>query len=260
MGNEERRKQRQSLALKGRTLSAQHRQNISAGQTGKYISPEQRANMSAGQKGKRGHKHTPEEIAKRSATFRRNRAAGLHKNFHHSEEAKRRIGLASIGRHLGKPNVTARKVGNRYPEPLYVRIQNGLPVFCETHGEHLNWRVAKSTTYCRLCVKDRRLKYESKYYIDVLVTRCKLLDKNSEMTAEFIADMVTKQNNRCAFTGIEFQNIPNLRPSIDRKDSSIGYTKDNVHLVIYPVNKMKNDLSMNEFVRLCRLVATHNPA
>ena len=42
--------------------------------------------------------------------------------------------------------------------------------------------------------------------------------------------------------------------SIDRIDSTKGYTKDNTQLVCDIVNRMKLDLPMNEFVTLCKII------
>lgn len=42
------------------------------------------------------------------------------------------------------------------------------------------------------------------------------------------------------------------RASLDRIDSNRGYTKDNVHLVTFPINMAKNDYSHEAFIQLCR--------
>lgn len=42
--------------------------------------------------------------------------------------------------------------------------------------------------------------------------------------------------------------------SVDRIDSSKGYTKDNVQLVCNIFNKMKLDLSMTEFTTFCKII------
>ena len=45
--------------------------------------------------------------------------------------------------------------------------------------------------------------------------------------------------------------------SLDRIDSSKGYTKDNVQWVHKDINYIKRDLSDSEFITLCKKVATH---
>jgi len=45
-----------------------------------------------------------------------------------------------------------------------------------------------------------------------------------------------------------YEGRVNTNVSIDRIDSTKGYSKDNVQLVCMAANQMKNDLSMEEFV------------
>lgn len=45
--------------------------------------------------------------------------------------------------------------------------------------------------------------------------------------------------------------------SLDRVDSSRGYTKDNVVLCCHMVNIAKNDLDLNEFLDMCYDVSKH---
>ena len=47
----------------------------------------------------------------------------------------------------------------------------------------------------------------------------------------------------------------NYNISIDRIDSSKGYTKDNIQLVCASLNNMKMDLKNKHFIQLCKLVA-----
>lgn len=47
-----------------------------------------------------------------------------------------------------------------------------------------------------------------------------------------------------------------MAPSVDRIDSRKGYTASNIHLVLQVVNTMKSDMPLDDFVALCRSVAT----
>jgi hypothetical protein len=77
-----------------------------------------------------------------------------------------------------------------------------------------------------------------------------------------IWDMFLKQNRRCALSGVEiaFPNFVRLRTSqtasLDRIDSSKGYTLDNVQWVHKDINKMKSDLTEQDFVEWCFKVAS----
>jgi len=47
--------------------------------------------------------------------------------------------------------------------------------------------------------------------------------------------------------------------SVDRKESNIGYTKDNVATCCWKCNQMKGTMSLNELVEHCRLIVENNP-
>ena len=68
-----------------------------------------------------------------------------------------------------------------------------------------------------------------------------------------------KQDGKCALTGMQmtykfYEGRVNTNLSVDRIDSTKGYSKDNVWLVCMAANQMKNDLSMEEFVEMCEAV------
>lgn len=69
-----------------------------------------------------------------------------------------------------------------------------------------------------------------------------------------------RQNGLCALTGvpIRFGRRSEGTASLDRVDSSRGYTKDNIQWVHKKVNQLKWDLGLDEFVAWCFLVATKN--
>ena len=62
----------------------------------------------------------------------------------------------------------------------------------------------------------------------------------------------------CEATGIEFKLIPKntttnpYYPSIDRIDSSLGYTKDNCQLVIVGFNNLKHTSKIEDLVKFCK--------
>lgn len=74
----------------------------------------------------------------------------------------------------------------------------------------------------------------------------------------FLQELRLKQNNRCIYTGIEFNNNnENYSLSLDRIDSGQGYTKDNIQLTCSVVNYMKRSLSHTEFLNIIALIAKH---
>lgn len=75
-----------------------------------------------------------------------------------------------------------------------------------------------------------------------------------------LIQMYLDQHGKCALSGMPL--VPefgigkknNMRPSVDRIDSSLNYTIDNVHIVAAIVNIMKNDMTRDQFVMWCRRV------
>ena len=51
-----------------------------------------------------------------------------------------------------------------------------------------------------------------------------------------------------------YEGRVNTNLSVDRIDSTKGYSKENVQLVCMAANQMKNDLSMEEFINMCESV------
>lgn len=80
------------------------------------------------------------------------------------------------------------------------------------------------------------------------------------LSLDDLVDIYTAQDKKCALTGwsIEFEEQENLsqqRASIDRIDSKLGYTKENVQLVHKHVNMMKQSYDQEYFIQMCKAVA-----
>jgi hypothetical protein len=73
-----------------------------------------------------------------------------------------------------------------------------------------------------------------------------------------------KQSKKCALTGIDLYLNPHhsersrVTASLDRIDSTKGYTIDNVQWVHKDVNLMKNGFSEQRFKEICRLITQHD--
>lgn len=89
--------------------------------------------------------------------------------------------------------------------------------------------------------------------------RSKIKDSYNDLDLEFLMYLWNKQNGKCAITGLDmtykfYEGRVNTNVSVDRIDSSKGYTRDNVQLVCMAANQMKNDLSMDELVYMCEKI------
>ena len=84
-----------------------------------------------------------------------------------------------------------------------------------------------------------------------------------EITAEEAYQKFLGQNGLCAISGVKttFPPTTNKRKlgtaSLDRKDSTKPYTKDNIQWVHKIINKMKMDLSEETFSEWCKIVTEH---
>ena len=91
----------------------------------------------------------------------------------------------------------------------------------------------------------------------------------SKSAKTFLYDLLyIQQNSRCALSGLPIaiantikgdMNQGETTASLDRINSSGGYTKTNVQWVHKNINRMKLDLDQTEFIGLCQKVAEHFP-
>ena len=80
-----------------------------------------------------------------------------------------------------------------------------------------------------------------------------------DIDVPFLKELWDKQKGLCNISKIPMtlyfkNNVKNYNLSVDRIDSTKGYTKDNVQLVCDIINRMKLDLEMNKFVELCKII------
>ncbi|PSH68552.1 hypothetical protein CU102_12370 [Phyllobacterium brassicacearum] len=89
--------------------------------------------------------------------------------------------------------------------------------------------------------------------------RAKQKGRSFELTAGGLLEKLEAQEYRCAVTGIEFAvsgsddyaSSP-YRPSIDRIDSTKGYTRDNCRVVILALNLALNEWGLETFMTIAR--------
>jgi len=91
----------------------------------------------------------------------------------------------------------------------------------------------------------------------------KLRGLNFEVTIQDLWEQFLAQNRKCALTGVEltFQKTILDRAStasLDRVDSTLGYTKGNIQWLHKDVNYMKSDLPQEVFIQICKQVASQH--
>lgn len=99
-------------------------------------------------------------------------------------------------------------------------------------------------------------------YINKLLNTCQLnclkrKRKNRLRSAIFkikikdIEMLYSRQRGKCAYSGmnLSFRKMDKYKLSIDRIDSDLGYTIDNIHLVCWIINQAKGNMSDYDFLQ-----------
>jgi hypothetical protein len=77
-----------------------------------------------------------------------------------------------------------------------------------------------------------------------------------DIDKKFVEKLFLKQESRCALSGMNIRL--GLNASLDRIDSSRGYTKDNVQWLHKDINLLKGSLEEKYFLEICENVHKHN--
>jgi hypothetical protein len=89
-------------------------------------------------------------------------------------------------------------------------------------------------------------------YVSRFIERAKESTPDTDLDRDFLIAKIAP--GACELTGVAFSYDKNTNyysnpkcPSIDRIDSSKGYYKDNVQIVLNWINRAKNEYSMQDF-------------
>lgn len=78
-----------------------------------------------------------------------------------------------------------------------------------------------------------------------------------KLSVKFLKQLFEDQKGLCYYSGLpmEMTKVSRYSMSIDRMDSTKGYTEDNIVLVASIVNTMKNDLPIKDFIDVVNSIA-----
>lgn len=146
-----------------------------------------------------------------------------------------------------------------------------------------DWVISGRTTSCKSCASKRTaLKYPppvnfkglgglSKTHFSSIKHGAVKRNIPFDLTLEYLWELYENQHGCCALTGLPLVLVPEIKnsnvnwdiitASVDRIDSSLGYTIGNVWWVHKEVNRLKNNYSLQELIYWCSLIVnTHgNP-
>lgn len=112
---------------------------------------------------------------------------------------------------------------------------------------------------CSICLEKNSKKYRKKNWFKYLATKANARKRagSVKLDEQHIRKLAQDQNNQCALTNQVMDiNSKWWRPSLDRINSKIGYTLENIRLVAWIVNHTKGDLMDDEFIDMCKKVAS----
>jgi hypothetical protein len=104
-------------------------------------------------------------------------------------------------------------------------------------------------------------------YISEIKCRAKRNNQEFKVTIEQLWEIFLKQEKKCALSGklLTFAGLRARRKnrelqtaSLDRIDSSKGYTIDNVQWIHKDINKMKQEFNQEYFIKLCQEISNYN--
>jgi hypothetical protein len=108
------------------------------------------------------------------------------------------------------------------------------------------------------------LKSINKYYITKVKYSAVTMHREFSLLHNDLLDLINNQNNQCALSGVKIYISENPKKtdktqtaSLDRIDSKLGYTLNNVQWVHKTINIMKRNLEDEHFYQWCRLCYWH---
>ena len=123
------------------------------------------------------------------------------------------------------------------------------------------WNKANNryNSQCRGCcaIEQRRRNSTKEGRVKFCVAKARNRKHICTLTYEEALYLWDLQGGKCALSGAPLSSEGNspYTASLDRKDSSKGYTADNVQWVCWIVNKMKMEWSQNEFLSWVHAIA-----
>jgi len=107
------------------------------------------------------------------------------------------------------------------------------------------------------CLQSTAFGYISGKHFSTIKTGALKRNLEFNITIEFISDLFVKQNKKCALTNWDIvlnpiSKGPITTASLDRIDSTKGYTEDNVQWVHIDVNFAKQEYKQDYFIKMCR--------
>lgn len=134
--------------------------------------------------------------------------------------------------------------------------------YCKKCDKSSVKRLVKSGNYysCTICTKNNSKKHRKNNWFKYLAQKANARKRpgSEYITEGQLITLYKHQENKCALTGKTLDvNSEWWKPSLDRIDSSTGYSRGNIRIVAWIVNHMKGKLTDEEFINACNHVASN---
>lgn len=122
-----------------------------------------------------------------------------------------------------------------------------------------------TSSKCKKCAIPKRIKLDMlpKSFWATVQRNANKRKISLEVSKEYCYELLKTQQYKCALSGVELYMAQNesehieglTTASIDRIDSNLGYTENNIQWVHKDVNFMKHMFDQNYFLSLCKKIA-----
>lgn len=139
---------------------------------------------------------------------------------------------------------------------------------CRICGTPLETRIPSNQNSCNPCrALSKRVNNSKTVYrfltsrIPGIKERAKSRNLKFDLDIDSIFEIYQEQKGNCALSGLPMKHEvgeTNMSLSVDRVDSTKGYTKDNIQLVCGRTNAMKSDMKDMDFIWWCKAISNHN--
>lgn len=156
-----------------------------------------------------------------------------------------------------------RKFGRYY---IRVKCTCGSNIEKDLPKHHLTSKLSKGCEKCSRHHTSKGYGLISGEYWALIKSGAEKRKIKFKITIEEAWDLFLKQNKKCALSGLDLVFEPNCvhhkkidnrkirTASLDRIDSSKGYTLDNIQWLHKDVNIMKNKFNQYYFIKICELI------
>lgn len=114
---------------------------------------------------------------------------------------------------------------------------------------------------CSICLENNCKKHRKNKWKNYLAQKANSRKREGSeiLTEDNINKLYEEQSGVCKISGVKFDIEHKWnRPSLDRIDNNKGYTVDNIQLVTWIVNHTRGELSIEEYLAMCKKVTKNN--